>query len=76
MATGLMHRGLESAAQRFPDHPAVLTEDERWTFAELDRAADAAARHLTAQGVGPGSRVASSTVPGRASVTAEPSSRR
>ena len=58
MATGLMHRGLESAAQRFPDHPAVLTEDERWTFAELDRAADAAARHLTARGVGPGSRVA------------------
>ena len=58
MATGLMHRGLESAAQQFPDHPAILTGDERWTFAELDRAADAAARHLAARGVGTGSRVA------------------
>jgi non-ribosomal peptide synthetase component F len=33
---GLMHRGLESAAQKSPDHPAVLTEDERWTFAEFE----------------------------------------
>ncbi len=58
MTPGLMHRGLESAAQKFPDHPAVLTEDERWTFAELDRAADVAARHFALQGVGTGSRVA------------------
>jgi long-chain acyl-CoA synthetase len=58
MTPGLMHRGLELAAQKFPDHPAVLTEDERWTFAELDRAADAAARHFALQGVGTGSRVA------------------
>ena len=58
MTTGLLHRGLESAAQQFPDHPAVLTAEDRWSFAELDRAADAAARHLVAQGVGPGSRVA------------------
>ena len=53
-----MHHGLESAAHRYPDHPAVLTEDERWTFAELDRAANAAACHFALQGVGPGSRLA------------------
>ena len=58
MAPGLMHRGLESAARQFPDHPAVLTGEERWTFAELDRAANAAARHFAVQGVGIGSRVA------------------
>ncbi|HEY6427539.1 MAG TPA: AMP-binding protein [Acidimicrobiales bacterium] len=58
MTPGLMHRGLESAAQRFPDHPAVLTGDDRWTFAELDRAADSAARHFAIQGVGAGSRLA------------------
>jgi acyl-CoA synthetase (AMP-forming)/AMP-acid ligase II len=58
MATGLMHGGLESAAQQFPEHPAILTDEDRWTFAEMDRAADAAARHLALQGVGPGSRVA------------------
>jgi long-chain acyl-CoA synthetase len=58
MAPGLMHRGLESAARQFPDHPAVMTGEDRWTFAELDRAADAAARHFAVQGVGIGSRVA------------------
>src|SRR6185437_9844616 len=58
MTAGLMHSGLESAATQFPDHPAVLAGDDRWTFAELDRAADAVSRHLAGQGVGPGDRVA------------------
>ena len=58
MATGLMHHGLESAAQRFADHAAVLAGDDRWTYAELDRAANALARHLAGHGVGPGDRVA------------------
>ena len=58
MTPGLMHHGLESAAHRYPDHPAVLTEEERWTFAELDRAANAAACHFALQGVGAGSRLA------------------
>jgi long-chain acyl-CoA synthetase len=53
-----MHHGLESAARRYPDHPAVLTQEERWTFAELDRAANAATRHFALQGVRIGSRVA------------------
>ena len=58
MATSLMHRGLESAAERFPDHPALLAGDDRWTYGELDRAANALARHLVDRGVGRGDRVA------------------
>jgi long-chain acyl-CoA synthetase len=58
VTTGLMHRGLESAALRFPDHVAVLAGDDRWTFGELDRAANAVARHFVSLGVGPGDRVA------------------
>ncbi len=53
-----MHTGLGSAADQFPDHPAVLADDDRWTYAELRRASNAAARHLTVQGVGPGDRLA------------------
>jgi acyl-CoA synthetase (AMP-forming)/AMP-acid ligase II len=53
-----MHRGLESAAARFPDHVAVLAGDDRWTYGELDRAANALARHLGDRGVGRGDRVA------------------
>ncbi len=58
MAPGLMHRGLESAASRFADRPAVLAGDDTWTFGALDRAANAWARHLAARGVGAGDRVA------------------
>jgi acyl-CoA synthetase (AMP-forming)/AMP-acid ligase II len=53
-----MHHGLESAADQFPDHPAILVGDERWTYAELQRASNAAARHLAVQGVGTGDRLA------------------
>jgi len=58
MTTGLMHHGLESAARTYPEHPGVLAGDDRWTFAELDRAANAAAHHLARHGVTPGDRVA------------------
>ncbi len=58
MTTGLMHGGLESAAERFPDAPAVLSSSDRWTFAELNRASNAAARHLAGLGVHAGDRVA------------------
>ena len=58
MAPSLMHRGLESAAERLPDHVAVLAGDERWTYGEIDRAANALAGHLAAHGVGHGDRVA------------------
>src|SRR5271154_3900441 len=58
MATSLMHRGLESAAARDPHHVAILAGDDRWTYGELDRAANALAQHLAQQGVGRGDRVA------------------
>ena len=58
MTRGLMHFGLESAAAQFPDHPAVRAGDDLWTYAELQRASNAAARHLAVQGVGPGDRLA------------------
>src|SRR5215469_12411243 len=58
MTRGLMHSGLESSAARFPDHPGVLAGADVWTYAELLRASNAAARHLAVQGVGPGDRLA------------------
>ncbi len=58
MATGLMHHGLESAAENRPDHVAVVAGDDRWTYGELNRAANALAQHLAVQGVGRGDRVA------------------
>ncbi|MBL8776871.1 MAG: acyl--CoA ligase [Acidimicrobiales bacterium] len=53
-----MHGGLERAAARLGDRPAVLAGDEVWTFAELDGLSNAFAHHLAAAGVGPGDRVA------------------
>src|SRR5271169_3593406 len=57
MASGLMHGGLESAASRFPERPAVLAGDDTWTFGDLDRAGNAFAQHLAGQGVRGGDRV-------------------
>lgn len=53
-----MHQGLERAAAAFPDRDAVLAGDDRWTFRDLDRAANAVARLLAGRGVRPGDRVA------------------
>jgi len=53
-----MHSGLETAAAEFPDHPGVLAGDDVWTYAELQKASNAAACHLAVQGVGPGDRLA------------------
>jgi acyl-CoA synthetase (AMP-forming)/AMP-acid ligase II len=58
MTTGLMHRGLESTADLFPDHPAVLAGSDCWTFAALDRASNAVAHHLARRGLAAGDRVA------------------
>jgi acyl-CoA synthetase (AMP-forming)/AMP-acid ligase II len=58
MTTGLMHRGLESTADQFPDHPAVLAGPDLWTFGALDRASNALAHHLARRGLGGGDRVA------------------
>jgi long-chain acyl-CoA synthetase len=54
----LMHGGLERAADRLGDRDALRAGDETWSFGDLDGLANAFARHLAAQGVGPGGRVA------------------
>lgn len=41
-----------------PDHPALIHDDETWTYAELDRRASRLARNLVSEGVEPGDRVA------------------
>jgi acyl-CoA synthetase (AMP-forming)/AMP-acid ligase II len=53
-----MHLGLQSAANQFPERSALLAGDEIWTFSEVDRAANAVARHLADRGIGPGDRIA------------------
>lgn len=45
-------------ARRVPHREALIAEDRRWTWAELDRAAARAAGVLAAAGVGHGDRVA------------------
>jgi long-chain acyl-CoA synthetase len=52
-----LHHALEAAAQRYGDRAALFFGDDRWTFAELDRRADAFAAELAATGVGRGDRV-------------------
>ena len=54
----LMHHRLERAADRFGDRDAVRMGDASWSFREVDGLANAFARHLVAQGVGRGDRVA------------------
>ena len=49
---------LRAAAREHPDHPALVAEGRTVTYAELDVGATRAARRLSAAGVGPGDRVA------------------
>jgi acyl-CoA synthetase (AMP-forming)/AMP-acid ligase II len=58
MTAAPLHRALEEAADRLGDRPAVLAGDDSWSFRDLDGLANALARHLAADGVGPGDRVA------------------
>ena len=58
MSGGLLQGGLERAAARTPDRVALRAEDRDWTWAELDGAATALARHLQDRGVRAGDRVA------------------
>jgi amino acid adenylation domain-containing protein len=48
-----LHALIEAQARRTPDAPAVVFENQRLTYAELDRRANALAHRLVAQGVGP-----------------------
>ncbi len=58
MGLGPMHGGLERAGRELGGRVAVRSPERNWSFAELDRWADALAGHLALAGVGPGSRVA------------------
>jgi long-chain acyl-CoA synthetase len=51
-------RALERAARHFPDGTAILFEDRRVSYRDLDRAAGRTAHGLSAWEVGPGERVA------------------
>ena len=56
--SGSIHALFQEQARRTPDAPALVCEDRRLTYAELEAAASALARRLLAAGVGPESRVA------------------
>jgi long-chain acyl-CoA synthetase len=58
MAGGLLHHGLEQAALRFGNRAAIVSGDNTWTFADLERSAGTFAGHLASMGVARGSRVA------------------
>jgi amino acid adenylation domain-containing protein len=51
--TTLVPTLLKQQAQRAPAAEAVVWEDERWTFGELDAQSDRLAAHLAREGVGP-----------------------
>jgi len=54
----LAHRLFEAQAQRTPQAIALAYEDQRLSYAELDRLANRLALHLVELGVGPDARVA------------------
>jgi long-chain acyl-CoA synthetase len=58
MTEDLLHRALERAAARFGERDALLADDDRFSFASLDRRTNAFARRLTALGARRGDRVA------------------
>ncbi|HXP33863.1 MAG TPA: AMP-binding protein, partial [Acidimicrobiales bacterium] len=58
MGLGPMHGGMARAGRELGGRVAVRSPERSWSFAELDRWADALAGHLVAAGVGPGARVA------------------
>src|SRR5258706_344520 len=49
---------LRALARELPDREALITNNVRWTFAELDRRADIVARSIAALGVRKGDRAA------------------
>lgn len=48
-----MHHLFEEQVARTPDATALIFEDQRWTYGELNRRANQLAHHLRALGVGP-----------------------
>lgn len=58
MSTANLSRVLDWARYRLADRDALLFEDRRWTYAELDRDVNALAAGLLEQGVAPDERIA------------------
>ncbi|MEO7288268.1 MAG: amino acid adenylation domain-containing protein, partial [Jatrophihabitantaceae bacterium] len=52
-----LHTGFELAAAGEPDAIAVVQQGRRWTYAEINRAANRLAHYLRGQGIGPDVRV-------------------
>ncbi|WP_437931241.1 amino acid adenylation domain-containing protein [Sorangium sp. So ce291] len=52
-----VHELFEAQVERAPERTALIFEDERLTYGDLDRRAEALARRLRARGVGPEVRV-------------------
>ncbi|MFJ6775017.1 AMP-binding protein [Kitasatospora sp. NPDC091257] len=50
---------LTRSARYWPDEPALVCSDRRWTFRQLEEEANRLARALLARGLGPGDAVAS-----------------
>jgi non-ribosomal peptide synthetase-like protein len=57
LQTGLLHELFERQADSRPDAPALLCEDARMTYGELERRANQLARYLRARGVARGDKV-------------------
>src|SRR6184192_3427957 len=53
-----VHRAFEEQARLSPDSPALLFEDQVWSYQTLNRRANQIARFLVSSGIGAGSRVA------------------
>ena len=54
----LIHHGLSRSAQARPQHPALVADGRRHTYAEIDGDSDRLACHLQRLGLGRGDRVA------------------
>jgi long-chain acyl-CoA synthetase len=61
---------LEDSARRYPERVAIVAEGHRWTYAELDAAANRLAHKLTSLGLSAGDRVALTCPNGAAFVAA------
>jgi long-chain acyl-CoA synthetase len=53
-----IHEQLQRAADRFGDRDAIWSGDDRWSFRQLEERSNSFARHLMAQRVSAGDRVA------------------